>query len=57
MIRLREADKVGCVISTIALGNLDQKTVQSLVAEVVRMDEDSVDTLAMTIHRKTGGNP
>jgi len=58
-IRLCEADKLGSTITTIELKNLDCKTVQSLVAEVLRMEDDTdkVSNLSTTIHKKTEGNP
>lgn len=58
-IRLCEAEKLGSAITTIELKNLDCKTVQSLVAEVLRMEDDTdkVSTLSTTIHKKTEGNP
>mmetsp|Transcript_20459 Transcript_20459/g.42895 ORF Transcript_20459/g.42895 Transcript_20459/m.42895 type:complete len:211 (-) Transcript_20459:425-1057(-) len=58
-IRLREVESVDSTIIKIALANLDQKTTQSMVAEVLRMEdrEDDVNSLATIIYRKTGGNP
>lgn len=58
-IRLREAQKLGSAVTTIELKNLECKTVQALVAEVLRMENeiDAVGTLAATIHKKTDGNP
>ena len=59
MFRIRGAKQIGSSITTITLRNLDLRSVQSLVAEILRMEnrEDSIDALASIIHRKTGGNP
>lgn len=50
---------MGSEITTIEVGNLPPANVKSLIAEALRMedDEDSVSSLATTIHRKTEGNP
>ena len=58
-IRLREAEKFGSSITTIKLRNLECKTMQSLVAEALRVEdnEDAVESLAAIIHKKTYGNP
>ena len=58
-LRIRAAEKIGSLITTIRLRNLELKPVQSLVAEVLRMEdrEDSVNGLASIVQRKTDGNP
>ena len=58
-LRIRAAEQIGCSITTIRLRNLELKPVQSLVAEVLRMEdrEDSVNGLASIVQRKTDGNP
>ena len=57
--RILGAEKIGSFITTIRLRNLELKPVQSLVAEVLRMEdrEDSVNGLASVVQRKTDGNP
>ena len=58
-LRITEAEKMGTLLTTIKLGNLERGAVQSLVAESLRMedDKDRVDSLAAIVHKKTGGNP
>ena len=45
-------------MTEINIGNLLPENVKSLVAEAMGMedDEDAVETLAMTVHKKTDGN-
>ena len=49
---------MGIKTTTMEIGNLASEHVRSLVAEALRMEgnEDSIDSLAATIHKKTEGN-
>ena len=49
---------MGIAITTIRVGNLSLTNVTSLIAEALGMEdnEDSVQPLATTVHKKTDGN-
>lgn len=57
-IQFREIEQMGIEITTINVGSLSPSNVKSLVAEALGMegDEDAVETLALTIQKKTDGN-
>ena len=58
MMQIREASNLGLEITTIQVANIDCRTVRSLVAEVLNMEdsEDKVENLASIIYKKTDGN-
>lgn len=58
MMQIREAPNLGLEITTIQVANIDCRTVRSLVAEVLNMEdsEDKVENLASIIYKKTDGN-
>ena len=57
-LRIREKERMGIELTEIRIGNLSLDSVKSLVAEALGMegDEDRVDALATTVHKKTEGN-
>ena len=58
-IHIREFEEHGAdAFSTIKIGSLSQDNVKHLVTEALGMegDEDEVESLATTVHSKTGGN-
>ena len=57
-LRIREKEQMGIGLTTVRIGNLSADNVKSLVAEALGMegDEDRVDALAATVHKKTEGN-
>ena len=57
-LQIREKKQMNIAITEIRIGNLQPENVQSLVAEALGMedDEDAVETLATTVHKKTDGN-
>ena len=57
-LHMRELSQLGGKQTTINLGNLSSDNVQSLIAEALAMEdnEDAVETLAKTVHKKTEGN-
>ena len=38
-LQVKEAERLGSTVTTIKLGNLEQKTVQALIAEVLNMED------------------
>ena len=57
-LQIREQKQMGIDITCLNIGNLSSTNVKSLVAEALGMedDEDAVETLAATVHKKTEGN-
>lgn len=57
-LQIRETKEMNVAITEIRTGNLLPKNVKSLVAEALGMEdeEDDVETLATTVHKKTDGN-
>ena len=57
-LRIREKEQMGIELTTVRIGNLSADNVKSLVAEALGMegDEDKVDALSSTVHKKTEGN-
>ena len=57
-LNLREMKQMSITMTEIKTGNLLPKNVKSLVAEALGMEDDegAVETLAMTVHKKTDGN-
>jgi predicted ATPase len=50
---------LGNTITTLQLSNLKLESVQSLIAEALRMEDDegAVESLSNIVHKKTDGNP
>ena len=59
MLQLREAERLGNTITTLQLSNLKLESVQSLIAEALRMEDDegAVESLSNIVQKKTDGNP
>ena len=57
-LQIREQEQMGIKITAIKIGNLSVLNVKSLVADALGMEdnEDAVETLAKTVHKKTDGN-